>query len=65
MPGDDKEVTLRLPGKGRGLPGVPGGAWLWPPVGILTIRDSTAALLPAHGSSAIGLGRDFLRLFLG
>ena len=43
---------------------MPGGAWLWPPVGILTIRDSTAALLPAHGSSAIGLGRDFLRLFL-
>ena len=65
MPGDDKEVTLRLPGEGGGLPGVPGGAWLWPPVGILTIRDSTAARLPAHGSSAIGLGRDFLRLFLG
>ena len=65
MPEDDKKVTLRLPDKGRGLPGVPGGAWLWPPVGILTIRDSTAALLPAHGSSAIGLGRDFLRLFLG
>ena len=46
------------------LPGVPGGAKLWPPVGILTMRDSTAARLPAHGSSAIGLGRDFFRLFL-
>ena len=46
------------------IPGVPGGAQLRPPVGILTIRESTAALLPAHGSRAIGLGRDFLRRFL-
>ena len=45
-------------------PGVPGGAKLCPPVGILTMRDSTAARFPAHGSSAIGLGRDFFRLFL-
>ena len=66
MPGNERRWLLWVSQgqAGRRLPGVPGGAWLWPPVGILTIRDSTAALLPAHGSSAIGLGRDFLRLFL-
>ena len=58
------ELYCHDPGIFKASPGVPGGAWLLPPVGILTIRDSTAALLPAQGSRAIGLGRDFLRRFL-
>ena len=37
---------------------------LRPPVGILTMRESTAALFPTQGSSAMGLGRDFFRRFL-
>ena len=57
-----KSLVGRL--SGVTSPGVPGGAKLCPPVGILTMRDSTAARFPAHGSSAIGLGRDFFRLFL-
>ena len=33
-------------------------------MGILTMRESTAARFPTQGSSAMGLGRDFFRRFL-
>ena len=34
-----------------------------PAVGSLTMSESTAALFPSHGSSAIGLGRYFFLRF--
>ena len=39
------------------MPVYPLGVYGLPPVGILTINESTAARLPTQGSRAMGLGR--------
>ena len=45
------------------IPVYPGGAYRLPAVGSRTMSERTAARLPSHGSSAIGLGRYFFFRF--
>ena len=46
--GENRNLSLIWLGQGNQSPGTPGGAQLLPPVGILTSKVRTAALLPAR-----------------